>query len=228
MTMLDVDRRADGSAGPSPATAATAANRLPREFLGKARDLRRVLLAEDAITFKEVGRLTTPFASVSRGTVPRPQMLERAAIAWQERIPTAGRISLSIKRTKTSLIIDEIHIGAGHIRFAEWDEDVCEQGFAVTAMRLEVVYPRFHFDHVILAGLSLHAVGRWFQRSFDCSHPALLSDLRLLAAGVTDERLANGGDFEIPAGDGKWCGVVSADYEQSGRLFLATRTFLEK
>lgn len=222
-TILDVGRREDGTAVPTPTMAAS---RIPREFVGKARDLRRVLSAEDAVVWKEMSRITVPFASVGRGTVPRPAMLERAAIAWQERVPKAGRLGLTIKRTRTTLVIDELRLVSADARFAEWDEDVREPGFSVSATRLEVAPPRFRFDPVILAGVSLHAVARWFQRSFTCTHAALLSDLRVLALAATDERLAAGGAFEVPAGDGRWSGVVMSNMEDAAARFLAARTFV--
>jgi hypothetical protein len=199
---------------------------VPREFMGKARDLRRVLEAEDVIAWKEMGRISQPFACIGKGTIPRPQMLERAAVAWQERVPKSGRISLSIKRTKASLVIDEVRCGRADTTFAEWGPDHREPGFSLVAIRLEVAPPRFRYYPILLAGLSLHTIGRWFQRSFTCTHPALLSDLLTLAMGVTDEVLEAGGAFEIPAGAGKWSGVVMSNTADHENRVLAVRTFL--
>lgn len=195
--------------------------------MGKARDLRRVLEAEDARAHRVVGNLTVPFACIGKGTVPRPKMLARAAAAWREEIPLTGRLMLQSKLTKTSLMIRELRIISAESRLDDWDEEKFEPGFAIVAMQLEVAPPRFRFDPVVLCSVSLHGMARWFQRSFCCTREGLIDNLRPLALAATDERLAIPGDFEVPAGDGRWAGLVLelTDRQPAVRI-LAVRSFI--
>jgi hypothetical protein len=203
------------------------ANTVPREFVGKARDLRRALEADDAVAYRVVGALTVPFTAIGRGTIPRPQLLARTANAWRDKIPTTGRLALEVELKKTSLLIRELRLLAADGRFDDWVEGKTEPGFSLAAYSLEVAPPRFRFDPVVLAGISLHAMARWFQRSFSCTRESLLADMLPLAVVANDERLANPGEFQVPAGDGRWAGVVmELNDRQPPERILAVRSFL--
>ena len=200
-------------------------DQVPREFVGQAREFFRQLAADDVVAQRETRRITTSLGPVIRaGGTLRPQQLARASIAWTEKIPVTGRLRLEIDLKKKSLHIRELRAIAAETIFDGWAENETEPGIALAARKMEVIPDHFGYDPILLAGISLHALGRWFQRSFHPTRAALLTDLQALAMGATDTRLGTPGEFEVAAGDGKWAGVVMKN--RDGSHVLATRSFL--
>ena len=196
-----------------------------REFLGRARLLRNALAADDKIALREMGRIAVPFSPLVRdGGTPRPEMLARAASAWEALIPVSGRLRLEIEVKKKSLNIRELRVLASTASFEEWPDGETELGLMLVATSLEVAPGRFRLDPMKLSAVSLHAVGRWFERTFRNGQAELMADLRTLALAADDARLATPGEFEVAAGDGRWVGVVMEI--QDGIRILGARSFL--
>lgn len=77
----------------------------------------------------------------------------------------------------------------------------------------------------IIASISLHALARRYQRGFDTTDSAILSELRELAlrhAGIVEAL----GDFAVAGDGGAWCGeVASTQVAEVVVPVLAIRTF---
>jgi hypothetical protein len=79
----------------------------------------------------------------------------------------------------------------------------------------------------------LHALGRWYQRTFDIRDEALIFDLGRLAAAygaILDEAAATRApNFLCPAASGQWAGFVTQRFgeaTQRQERILNVRTFL--
>ena len=83
--------------------------------------------------------------------------------------------------------------------------------------------------------ISLHALGRWFQRSFDNGEIALWSDLRGLAIEtgrlLESRSAADNSSVVYRAGSGQWVGTLTEHpSEATGRpeKVVSVRTFIPK
>jgi hypothetical protein len=78
------------------------------------------------------------------------------------------------------------------------------------------------------ASVALHALARWYQRSFDASLDALRADL-LAIARAHDAILAGPWDrgFAVPTGAGRWVGeIVRVDGKGGPQTVSSVRSFL--
>jgi hypothetical protein len=137
-------------------------------------------------------------------------------------LPSAGRLPLKIERDKHGLKIQELRCAAGKIRFAEWANDASDPDIGIMRIELTAVSwgPAFVAGDLI-ASLSLHALARRYQRGFDTSDAAILSELRAMAMCHADivETL---GDFAIAGDGGCWVGEVGL---RDGMPVMAIRSF---
>jgi hypothetical protein len=199
---------------------------VPAEFIGRARAFRMAVAAAHPVAIAAVDRISQPLRGQAKlRQTPSASGLSRAAAAWRNQVPPAGRLGLAIKLTASRLAITEIRVGPVEFRFDAWDEGEAETAIVVTRTVLEMSAGLFRFDYVPLASVSLHALARRFQRAFDNSDAAIRADLLALVDPAADV-IDRGEDFAIPVTDGSWLGSV-AEVEHLGEqaALMTVRTF---
>jgi hypothetical protein len=123
-------------------------------------------------------------------------------------LPSAGRLSLRIDRDKHGLKIEELRCAAGKIRFAEWAGDAADPDIGVMKIELQAVsWGQCFVAGDLVASLSLHALGRRFQRGFRTDDESILSEFRSMARCHPDI-IQTPGDFSIPGDGGLWVGEI--------------------
>ena len=177
----------------------------PAQFIGHARALRAAITAEDRAATTTIERFMRPlYARAQRHPVPREGDLAGVARAWRETLPAGGRLALSIEVKRKTIAIDELRVSAIDFRFLNWSTADFEPGLALILLRLRVS-PKtgFELETPILAGVSLHALARRYQRGFVTTREAVLADVAQLS-GAPD-----GDTWALPIPNGSWIGVTA-------------------
>src|SRR5512135_1489395 len=138
----------------------TAGTELPPNTLDRLA-LRQRLRNTDRVWGAAMTQITAKVvARTSRSPIPRPEMLIDLARDWRAQIPEHGRFDLTIDAPdKRSLIIREMRAGACNVHSPRWP-DTAEPGVSVHATVLHLAPHRHEFTLAVLAGVSLHALGR--------------------------------------------------------------------
>lgn len=161
----------------------------------------------------------------------RDAQLIDIARQWKTAIPTFGRITLDVERGKGTLRIREQRVCSGRFRFCRWGEDTKgEPDIGLTTVEL-LVCPR-HAEvppTVPMASIGLHAVGRFFQRSFETTSDALSADLTEIVRrhkAILDGPWTQG--FAVETVNGRWLGEIALT-EVAGQSLpmLSVRTFVD-
>jgi hypothetical protein len=195
---------------------------VPFEFVGRARAFRARVGAEDDGVGRAVMRIMAPLARRRlKSRIFRPGDLIDAERQFRN-LPSTGRLALQVGRDKHGLKIQELRCASGKIRFAEWANDASDPDIGIMRIALEATSwgPAFVAGDLI-ASLSLHALGRRFQRGFDTSDAAILSELRAMALCHADI-VETPGDFAIGGSGGNWVGTLG---QRDGMRVLAIRSF---
>ena len=147
-------------------------------------------------------------------------------------MPGVGLVNSKIQMSRRDLHIIEVRVGAG-TACATWNAATDEPVISILLVELHIAKGicRMMVDTVAL--LSLHALGRWYQRSLANSDAALLADLARLAGAygkILHIHAATGNrKFLWPATSGQWAGSITERFsEATGRQeqVLNVRTFL--
>jgi hypothetical protein len=197
--------------------------RLPTEFLGRARAFRSAVAATDAVATRAIDRITEPLrARFQRHPVPRWDALREAARLWRETVPAAARLGLEIEVERKRLRIDELRVTAADFRLDGWDE--IERGVSIILLGLIVAPRQLSLGSPTLAYVSLHALGRRFQRGWATGDAAVLADLSVLAAAPPGD-----GEFSVQVAGGAWVGMAGP-VRLDGReeRTLVVRSFLAR
>ena len=197
----------------------------PREYVGQARQLRAEIAAEDAPATKAINTIVGLLLNRAERhptRAPRRTDLIDAARAWQT-LPTGARLALSVQLKAKALAIDELRLTGIDFRFTDWPDADFEPAVSVLHARLCVAPHKFELETPILACCSLHALARRYQRGFNTSRAAILSDLGALAGApddaTTDER-------EVRTQHGRWIGaMVTLRAGERTERALVARTF---
>jgi hypothetical protein len=201
---------------------------LPAEFLGLGRRFREQIADADDLSVRTIGQLFAPLARrADRCAMPRPEMLQDTVRHWRRAMPGAGLIDSKIELSRRELHIREVRVGATR------DDVTNEPMIAILLIELDVAPGICRVTAEPAAVLSLHALGRWYQRALDTSVTALLAGLGRLAsayAGILDESGETGHPgFLCSTAGGQWAGSVTRRFsEVTGRreAVLDIRTFL--
>lgn len=216
-----------------PWPARPAGTPVPRAFLGLARDLRRRLAAADALVPAALEAALLPLRTrLKRRPTLRADLLIDTERRWRTGLPAFGRLVLTAERRRgVPPYFCELRAQAGGFRIEDWDEEPGGGGFepgVLLEMILAQPYPGVGGGGVdvrqtTIVVVSLHALGRRFQRGTDCSEAAIFADLAALAPFAQKGALPPKARFALPAAEGWWCGerVWVGD-----RLVLAVRTYL--
>jgi len=196
-----------------------------REFFGRARSLRQQLHASSLAWTRGSVDLLAPFCGVNDGKLSRGTLLARLPKAWRA-LPAHGCLCLAIDRGNPTRITEARAIPYS-TRDARWADDADEPGIALAVRRVTVqVRPRAAVDDraEISVVVGLHALGRFYERSFDNSETSLI----LALAALLDEKKRIRGrgkfDIDVPCAGGTWRGGT-ARLDRTHPV-LAIRTFV--
>ena len=214
---------------PAPAVAARPdpGSYVSAEHRGKARALRSRLAASSLAWTRGSVDLLEPFASANTGPLSRGTLLARLPKAWKA-LPRHGCLRLDIDRGNPTFIVDVRAIPLS-IRVAGWADDADEPGIALAVRRVVIqVRPKATVEDTtaIEVVIGLHALGRFYQRSFGDGERSLV----LALAALLDEknRIRGRGRFDIDVpctqGQGTWRGGT-AKLDRTHPV-LAIRTFV--
>lgn len=209
---------------------------VPREYLGRARLLRQKLERADDAIVRQHSILGRRFAArQARGKITlRPSMIRdveaeiNAAIAAQfgQRLPCI--VTATKKHTRFSTLRLITHSAQG----ADWEGDLdtnWEDGVELVALFLCADREGIHQIIRPLATWNLHALGRFYQRSFKNSETDLLDALWAVVPQFKEAMDAEDEDFGLatPAG-GRWFGHKTDITNGSGTFVaLDVRTYFD-
>jgi hypothetical protein len=96
-------------------------------------------------------------------------------------VPDAGRMSINTEVRGTHAQIEELRILNSTFRRRDWVDDGWEPGLSLVALTLTIEPRKVRLAERVLACVSLHALGRRYERGQDSSDAAVMSDLHALA-----------------------------------------------
>jgi hypothetical protein len=216
-----------GIEGTVSAPVIRATRSVPAEFAGRARVFRNRILASDNRVGPAINAITAYARDVLRRRhTYRPEHFKHLERAWRLTIPDMGRLAYATERGKDSLSIADARLCSSTFHKAKWENEFGEHSLALIIYSGRFTRGHIDIEAVPVSAVSLHALARRFQRSFDSSNQAVLRDLSLINFNAKD--LLNTSPFRQPAGDGAWHGevVTVATSEKPAQRILATRTFI--
>lgn len=201
-------------------------------FTRQARALRDRLRVASTECGRLIDEIAAPLVARSRRSpIPRVEQLVDVARMWRTKQPEFGRLDLTIEwnRRERSLCIRELRACPSDFRAVGWTTD--EAGISVIGLALDVAPHRFSFVMPSLVSVSLHALGRRYQRGLDVSDEAVLGDMHVLAQSHMRLAAGEAGELvDIDMEDGRWCGHLADATNPNGggidRIFCA-RTYKE-
>lgn len=210
-------------------------SRVPFEYLGRGRCFREKLaVADDRATGTMISIFTSLARRADRSPIPRCELLTGAERRWLREMPAFGLLDSKIIRSGRNLQIREVRSGVGTVPVGQEGEDR-EAVIAIVSVELLVAKGICQLATRTTALISLHALARWYQRSFDNGETTLWSDLRSLAAktaSILESRSTlNSQRFSCRVSSGEWVGSFS---ERPGEItghpeqVLNVRTFIAK
>lgn len=191
----------------------------------------RIIAANEAFS-KQAEAIARPLiARAHRSPIPRAGMLVDAARGWR-RLPSFGLLDSALELEKCSLRVHELRVSASDYRAADWGPGAFEPGISIVGAVLDIRPRVFGYDIVSLCNISLHTLGRWFQRAVSTEDEALMDDLRVLAKAHASLAASDTTDFSVRTAAGAyWRGsmVETEDPRTPGTIDLvcSVRTFLE-
>jgi len=205
--------------------------RVPAEFVGFGRAFSARVA--DAVAIRVCQQSSQALIQRQRRhPVPRADTLAGVAYAWRNRVPAFGRLDQRITLNGKWLSIIETRCIPQHFRQGEWEDDALEPGISVVRIGMSIA-PRRELLLAMhtLCSVSLHALGRRYQRGADRSDAAILADIHALAAAY--ERLSalpEGTRFTVDVPGSRWRGTtLDIRGHYSGRMerVPSARTFVE-
>lgn len=202
---------------------APARDRIPVEYIGLARDLRRRIDISARQAAAELERICAPLRGTDRKSViPSHQYLKLFGKKFT-RLPAFGRLNQPVvKFANGRLQIAELRLIATTIALEDWDGEN-ELAVAVGLLVVTAEPPRLAEQRILLAVIGLHALARRYQRSPHRSDTAVLGDMIPLAQNSFGIAVAHPGEFavEVPSGTGRWIGA----FQPRAHPGILVRTF---
>jgi hypothetical protein len=195
-----------------------------REAIGRVRDLRRRIGAEDQAFVTAAARLTLSVRQRLKRHPTRnfrPETLAAIERSWHRDLPADYRISCRSELARDSLTITDTAVCAAVLEENSWGQD--EPSLVISTGVLDLHRGHANFTSTITAVFSLHGLARRLQRSRATTDQELLDDVALLAGHSADE-VAEDAGFAIHTAGGTWRGRCVM-LQQRGRV-LAVRTWL--
>jgi hypothetical protein len=118
-------------------------------------------------------------------------------------------------------------VSAGTFRFCAWLDKSREPDIGLVSLMLDVGPGHLECRTEELASISLHAIARWQQRSFNVGDDALRCDLLAIAREHASLLAGEWADFRVPCAEGAWVGaVVRMERDGVSKPILSIRSFL--
>jgi hypothetical protein len=197
--------------------------RVPQQFIVKAAKLRDEIRASNSI-YQTVSDQILAHFRPKPGFQPYPRRTQIAALsnAWWQ-LPAFGRLRLMRNLTKGCLRIVEARCIPVNARQPTWDAE--EPGLMINLRTITVEPPIFAEQSMTLAVVGVHALARYFQRSFDGTDNGLFNDLAPVGFRYPDIIKEGRTEFHIETeSGGTWAGQLVAGPEN---LILRIQTFLD-
>jgi hypothetical protein len=207
-------------------SAVVTSERVPVEFVGLARSLRNRITQSDLAIGPAMDRIAAYGNEImSRRHSFRPEHLSHLERQWRTTIPALGRLGFATERRKGRLVVADVRLFASSFRRLSWRDDAYEDALSLFISSGRFGPDQVSIKHLPIAAISLHAIARRYQRSFDSSDEAVFRDLSEIALHVGD--LLGLAIFRQPAGDGGWHGsTVQSSYNNCEQRILSVRTFI--
>jgi hypothetical protein len=176
-------------------------DRVPAEFVGKARVFRDRMIAATTGVGMQMNAISQYSFGLykRRNAAPRPEHLIAIEQQWRS-ISPGGCLRLTVRRDRRSMSIADTRITATTSKNIEWG-DASEKSICLIESSLALTKRHAETMTTTLAAVSLHALGRWYQRAFTTNDTAMMLDLALVVKTVPT--LDPGAtDVELPSGNG--------------------------
>jgi hypothetical protein len=199
------------------------------EFLGRARDARRIVTTWGQRDGAEMIRIATDAQNAYRGrTTNIPERLVQSIADRWRKISRDGCLSQSLLLDGRNLSISDVRlVGAtGQQLDPRYMPGEKEPAFCAVSNQLTLGKRRMSTAGPIVFGVALNAVAFWYQFGFSNAWDDLLADMAMLAkcaAAVCDP--AGPLQFSLPANGGAWCGLRAIDPATENR-YADIRSFV--
>jgi hypothetical protein len=204
--------------------AAPMRTRVSAEYVGKARAFRASMVAAATGVGPAMRAICRQSFELyrQRNSPLRPEQIISIEKQWRS-IPAGGCLRLNIHRDKRSITIEDTRIAATTSNSSEWG-DASETSICLVENSLELTKRRAESGATILAALSLHALGRWFQRARVTDPTSMMRDLTLVVNAVPD-LVEKDDEVLVPSiNGGSWRGAIA--YTRKGQRVVNIRTFV--
>jgi hypothetical protein len=197
------------------------------QFLGQARAFRDRLKAVSTECSRLIDEIAMPLVRRSRRhPIPRREQLIDVARKWSC-MPSLGLLDTTteLDLRKRVLRISQLRVCPSDFRAANWA--VGETGVSVLGLKLDAEPYCFSFVMPSLVTVSLHALGRRYQRAVAVTDEAIFADLHTLARAHPRLTAGDvGAAFEVNASGGCWHGNITDAATSAGTdRILSVRTF---
>lgn len=189
--------------------------RVPSEFVGRARQLRANLMADHDEWLAASAQLLKK-VKVRPGF--RRLKTKQLADLWINLPGQGAQLGMLYRTNPGELSVGELRVFPSHLRLVHWPPDALEISISLTSVALVLRGDRCLTSHRWLADVGLHALARRFQRGSDRSDEAVLHDLGSIEPGYANA-IERGGDFDLAG----WRGDVRI---VQGERVLCVRTFV--
>jgi hypothetical protein len=204
-----------------------ASGRVAAEFMGRARDLRRRIEAEDDLIVPLMNAAAVKIKErLKRHPIAREAQIVDLVRCWQ-RLPSAGRLCpLYVARERHGVALIDNRAHAITLKHPDWGEDASEPALAIVIQSAFVEPCAYERMSVLRAHVGLHGLSRLYERMHPrCTDADARAALLLLARSEPEGE--PGTEFRVPVPElgGEWRGTVECDAE--GRSVFAARTWKE-
>ena len=156
---------------------------VPREFTGMARRFLNEVVVADAKFLKSSDRLVRELRERLRvKPVLRRDRVYSYKVRWAA-LADDFCLGSTVMGSHKALRFFQMRVRPLKYRDGAWDDQGRETGIAIAFTEIFTLRPdrrAVHLESTIRAAVTLHALGRWFQRSPLTSNADLISELRLL------------------------------------------------
>jgi hypothetical protein len=199
------------------------------EWLGMARKFRNSIDSTDAQVNETIEAMGAYGLEIIRRRYSfRYEQLQHIERTLRLGLPENGRLALThvMNKRKGKLIVCDIRVVAGTFRHLDWADESFEESLSLVIIDSRFGPGTVRIKNMAIAAISLHAIARRYQRSFNHRDKSVLKDLSSLALNA-NKLLENDGDFRCETGDGAWIGKrMLAEHHDVPQRILAVRTWL--
>jgi hypothetical protein len=181
-------------------------NRVPFEFVGLARAFRARVTLDDGIVTRTLPQLLKKILErrSRHHTKLREDVCKDFVRTWGETIPRRFCLGSSASFRKGRLQVQEIRVTSLKFQDDRWQSRSSEPGLGIIALDLDSDN-QIPFQYRTIVILSLHAIGRWYERAAgQRTDQALVETLAPLVSSKNYDAALE----RVMAGSGHWRGDV--------------------